>query len=130
MMADLKTQWNALFPFANEVGEFVAVLRDVYAMMDKVFGQTEGGKGHVRVHDGLSRHRFCPAAPSSRSPISTIARSDSPPFTSSGDVGSCRGALASFPPLESVCGPRALPDSFRGVSLDGLCGGVGDSLRP
>jgi hypothetical protein len=44
MTADLKTQWNALFPFANEVGEFVAVLRDIYAMMDKVFGQTEGGR--------------------------------------------------------------------------------------
>ncbi len=35
-------QWNALFPLANEVGELVAVLHEIYSMLDKVFGQTEG----------------------------------------------------------------------------------------
>ncbi len=42
IMADLKMQWNALFPLANEVGELVAVLLEIYSMLDKVFGQTEG----------------------------------------------------------------------------------------
>ena len=44
MLPDLKSQWAALFPFANGVGELVAVLRDMYSLLDRIFGQSEGSR--------------------------------------------------------------------------------------
>jgi hypothetical protein len=45
MVADLKAQWSALFPFANQVGEFIAVAREGYALFDRIFGQSDGSRG-------------------------------------------------------------------------------------
>jgi hypothetical protein len=41
---DLKEQWDALFPGAQQVGEFVAILRDVYSFLDDRFGQSDGSR--------------------------------------------------------------------------------------
>ena len=44
MLPDLKEQWTALFLFPDGVGEVVAVLRNIYSILDWLAGQSEGSR--------------------------------------------------------------------------------------
>jgi hypothetical protein len=44
MLPDLKEQWAALFPFPDGIGEVVAVLRNIYSILDWLAGQSEGSR--------------------------------------------------------------------------------------